>query len=188
MDSSLRLGRASGRPASGRTPSIVGGFVLLALDGCDYVPAHAPMRYSLSRSTQESLADSPVVQDQIGGTLESFFGTPQNPGFLRTAEWIDEDFDPNYPAAASDDGGSGELSESQMEELRADNARRFAGKLEQAARGEYAGLAEFRSAPDLSASVESILADEELSEADRRASLTALFQDYYPSLRDSADM
>ena len=146
------------------------------------------MRYSLSRSTRESLEDSPRVQDQIAGTLESFFGTPQNPGFLRTAEWIDEDFDPNYPASAADDGGSGELTESQMEELRKDNARRFAGKLERVARGDYAGLADFRSAPDLSESVASILADEEVSEEERRTNLTALFQDYYPSLRDSAEM
>jgi mono/diheme cytochrome c family protein len=162
--------------------------VLVALAACDYVPSHAPMRFSLSESSKESLEDSPLVQDQIGGALEMFFGTPQNPGFQRTSEWIEEDFDPNFPAAPADDGGSGELSESQMEELRADNARRFAKQIAQVARGEYGGLSKFRSAPDLSESVSHIVDDEELSDADRRASLTTLFQDYYPTLRDSAEL
>ena len=146
------------------------------------------MRYSLSESTEASLEDSPLVQDQIAGALESYFGTPQNPGFLRTSEWIDQDFDPNFPSLPEDSGGSGEISESQGEELRADNARRFAGKLAQVAQGNYAGLAHFRSAPDLSERVESILADPELSDGDRRSNLTALFEGYYPSLRDSAEM
>jgi len=70
-----------------------------------------------------------------------FFGTPQNPGYLRISEWIEEDFDPNFPALPADGGGSGELSESQWGSLRADNARRFATQLDQVARGEYAGLA-----------------------------------------------
>lgn len=146
------------------------------------------MRYSLSESTKESLKGSPLVQDQIGGALEMFFGTPQNPGFLRTSAWIEEDFDPNFPGLPADGRGSGELSESQWESLRADNARRFAKQLAQVARGEYAGLAKFRSAPELSESVGSILSEEDLSDADRRASLTSLFQDYYPGLHDSAEL
>lgn len=146
------------------------------------------MRYSLSESTVESLEESPLVQDQIGGALEMFFGTPQNPGYLRISEWIEGDFDPNFPALPADGGGSGELSESQWGTLRADNARRFATQLDQVARGEYAGLARFRSAPELSESVAAVLSDEDLSDADRRASLTSLFEDYYPGLRDSAEL
>jgi mono/diheme cytochrome c family protein len=188
MDSSLRFGRALRRLAFGRSASSVGGLILLALAGCDQAPGHAPLRYSLSQSTKTALEDSPLVQDQIAGALEMLFGTPQNPGFQRTAQWIEDDFDPNHPASAADDGGSGELTEAQWEAVRADNARRFSEQLARVERGEYAGLASFRAAPELAASVDSILSDSDLSDADRRSSLKSLFEGYYPSLRDSAEM
>jgi len=191
MDPSPRLDSGTGRFAPG-WPGCAGwslGSLLLALlGGCDHAPGHAPMRYSLAESTKTALPDDPLVQDQIGGALEMFFGTPQNPGFLRTAEWIDGDFDPNHPDLAADGGGSGELTEEQTKELRAENAHRFAPQLAKIARGDYAGLARFRAAPELSRDVARIVADADLSDADRRSSLQSLFEGYYPSLRDSAEL
>jgi mono/diheme cytochrome c family protein len=188
MDPSLRIGGASDRPVLASRASVVGSLLLAVVGGCGFVPGHAPMRYSLSDSTAESLSSEPLVRDQIGGALEMFFGTPQNPGFLRTSEWVDDDFDPNHPDAAADDGGSGEFSESELEEIHADNRRRFARQLAQVEAGNSEGLERFRSAPDLSRRVSALILDADLSEAERKVGLKSLLEEYYPSLRDSSEL
>ncbi|HEV8112776.1 MAG TPA: cytochrome c [Planctomycetota bacterium] len=158
------------------------------LASCDHAPGHAPMHYTLSTATKTSLASAPEVQDQILGSLEMLFGTPQNPSYLRTKDWADAEFDPNHAELAADAGGTGELAESEMNGVKADNLVRFRSQLEQVARRDYAGLAEFKSAPHLSDRVAAIVADKELAEDKRQADLKALFENYYPSLRDSTEL
>jgi len=147
------------------------------------------MRYTLSAASRTTLEASPEVQDHILGSLEMLFGTPQHPGYLRSQEWIDASFDPNHPERASDDGGSGELSEAEMAEVLADNRTRFARELEAIGRGARVDPTDYRrSAPDLSERIANIVADSAMPAGERQAELKALFEGYYPSLRDSAEL
>ena len=188
MDPSPRIGRGRlrRRATSGSIP--LGLLASLLLSACDYQPSHAPMRYALGDTTKESLESAPAAQEQILGSLELLFGTPQNPAYVRTKDWIDSDFDPNHPDLAADSGGSGEITDGEREAIRADNLVRFHSQLEKVAKRDYAGLASFRSAPDLSARVAAIVADESLAADQRQADLKSLFENYYPSLKDSVEL
>ncbi len=188
MDPSPCTGRTRRRPLEFAASIPLGPLLAGLLFGCTYDPGHAPMSYSLSESSRSALEDSPQVQDQVRGALELMFGTPQNPIYLRTGEWIRNEFDPDHPELAADGGGTGELSEAEIAELRADNRRRFARQLEKVARREYAGLSGFKSAPVLSRSVAAIVADSEVSEDERQSKLKSLLEDYYPSLGDSVEL
>src|SRR5262249_3413571 len=98
MDPSHRIRRAPARTTSiprqdpPRPPGGIptGAFGLAAavlLTACGYEPGHASLTYALSEATRDSLHAAPEVQDQILGSLEMLFGTPQNPSYLRTKEW-----------------------------------------------------------------------------------------------------
>ena len=130
----------------------------------------------------------PAAQEQILGSLELLFGTPQNPAFVRTKDWIDSDFDPNHPELPADSGGTGEISEGERAAIREDNLARFRSQLEKVAKRDYRGLDSFRSAPDLSSRVAAIVADDSLAEDQRQADLKDLFENYYPSLKDSVEL
>jgi mono/diheme cytochrome c family protein len=199
MDSSHPKVRARARttpvarpqPLLSRAPfatAVLGLAAATLVSACGYPPRHAPLAYTLSEATRESLHGAPEVQDQILGSLEMLFGTPQNPSYLRTKEWLDAELDPNHAEKAADAGGTGELSESERAAVQADNRMRFASQLERVARGDYEELDFFKSAPDLSRRVASILADKDLAEDKRKADLGELFADYYPSLKDSAEL
>jgi hypothetical protein len=184
MDPSHRTDRVSARSSAASLGLALAGL----LASCDHAPSHAPMHYTLSTATKTSLASAPEVQDQMLGSLEMLFGTPQNPSYLRTKDWVDAEFDPNHAELAADAGGTGEVSESEMNGVKADNLVRFKGELEQVARRDYAGLADFKSAPHLSERVAAIVADSQLAEDKRQAELKELFEYYYPSLRDSTEL
>jgi mono/diheme cytochrome c family protein len=190
MDPSLRHGRGTLREHAIADPIRVplGILATLFLGACDYHPTHAPMRYALGDATKEALESTPAAQEQILGSLELLFGTPQNPAYVRTKDWVDSDYDPNHPEAAADSGGTGELSEGERTAIREDNLVRFRSQLEKVARRDYRGLAFFRTAPDLSNRVAAMVADDSLADDKRQADLKELFEGYYPTLRDSVEL
>jgi mono/diheme cytochrome c family protein len=188
MDPSLRTGRGRLRQPAIPGVSTLGFLAAALLSGCDYQPGHAPMRYGLADATKEALASAPSSQEQILGGLELLFGTPQHPAYLRTKEWIDAEFDPNHAELAADAGGTGELTDGERAAVREDNLVRFRAQLEQVAKRDYQGLANFKSSPDLSKRISAVVADESLADDKRQAALKELLENYYPTLADSVEL
>ena len=167
--------------------AVLAVLLLLAGAACSEDPGAAPRQYALSAETVEALADNPEAQARILGTLEMLFGTPQQPSYMVTAEWLDEGYDPNWPWYAADDGGSGEFGEERAEELIAGNRRRFAKELALVDEERYEELGGLRGAPRLEESWGLLLGErDEYDDFQEEARLT--FEEHYPSLRDSADL
>jgi mono/diheme cytochrome c family protein len=164
---------------------------VLASAACDLEPAHAPMRFALSDETREALADRAVAQEHLRGGLEMLFGTPQQPAYMLLEEWVKEDFDPNWPSYPVGEDGSGEFEDEELDALRADNRRRFADELEALAAGRFEDVPTHSSAPDLDRRWRERLEEHgagELSADELREEGTELFEGYYPTLVDSAEL
>ena len=147
------------------------------------------MRFALSETTVEEL--DPAQQDQVRGALEMLFGTPQNPGYMLLPDWADDSFDPNWPTYPEDDYGSGEFSDDELEDLWEDNRRRFADQLAAIEEGRYDDVAYQISAPVLNANWDGLRADHaagDLSDEEFAEEATLLFEEYYPTLADSAEL
>jgi mono/diheme cytochrome c family protein len=166
-------------------------FAAAAVSACDMQPHHSDMHYDLSASTVEALDDRPAAQDKLLGALEMLFGTPQNPGYMLLEDWADDDYDPNWPSYAADDRGSGEFDDDELEALHADNRRRFASELAAVAEKRWDAIGGFRTAPRLESKWRGLLADfraEEVTEDELAEEARPLFEEYYPSLEDSAEL
>lgn len=146
------------------------------------------MRYSLNPNSIQALSDAPDVQDHLLGSLEMLFGTPGNPSYVLTAEWKDDSFNPNHPNSKKDDNGSGELSETDLAAIRSDNQRRFAEELALVAKRQYSAIRPQKTAPILQHELEVLIQDKDLKEDERQAKIRELFEGYYPSFRDSAEL
>lgn len=158
---------------------------------CGFDPQPAPMRFHLNAATVEALKEKPAVGDQIRGGLEMLFGTPANPSYLLLPDWKDSSFDPNHSSRAADDGGTGEITPARMAELATDNRRAFARELELIAHGRYADVRPVKAAPDLNSAYRALLARQtagEISAGDLATEAKQLFEGYYPSLHDSAEL
>ena len=160
----------------------------LSMSACGFQPKSAPMRYSLSSATSKELEDAPDVGDHLQAALEMLFGTPQNPSYMLAKEWKDESFNPNHPRSKKDDNGSGELSESDLAAITGDNKRRFALELALIDKRQYADILPQKAAPILQRDFEALVADGTLKDDERQVQIKALFENYYPSLRDSAEL
>jgi len=179
-----------------RPATVLAGASLLAFSvACQFEPSRPVLRFQLSEATRALDDDGepkiPLeVQDHIRGSLEMLFGTPQNPQYMRLQEWIDASFDPNWPSYAADDQGSGEFSDERLEELQADNARAFARQLAAIEAGDYAKVEPPDWAPDLERKwAEHCAATAPEARADEfKAEAAALFSEWYPTLRDSAEL
>jgi mono/diheme cytochrome c family protein len=181
----------------------------LATTSCRFEPKTPELRYSLNSKIlasddYESFAGDRVAQDQLRGLLELLVGTPSNPGFFLTEALIDDDFDPNKEG--------GDLSEADREAIAADNAVRFADALAAVAAGDFDAVRLPREALDKRAQLASdlkaiaekraLLADARAGDEDAdalQADLDAFIaeiqgywtedlRDYYPTLRESAEM
>jgi mono/diheme cytochrome c family protein len=146
------------------------------------------MQYSLNPDSVEALSAAPEVQAHLLGSLEMLFGTPANPGYLLTKEWADDSFNPNHPNYAKDDNGSGEFDEVRLAALRDDNKRCFAEELALVAQRRYAEIKAQKAAPILQHQLEVLIADKDQKDDERQAKIQELFESYYPSLRDSAEL
>ncbi len=158
---------------------------------CGFEPQHAPMRFHLNAATVAALESEPAVQDQIRGGLEMLFGTPANPRFLLTPEWKDDSFDPNHADRPADDGGTGEITSARADELLADNRRAYARELDLIAQGRYAEIRPLKAVPDLNRDYRALLARHaagEVTDGDLATEARQLFEAFYPSLHDSAEL
>jgi mono/diheme cytochrome c family protein len=186
---------------------LASGSLVLA---CHIEPEAGTLHYSLGDDTQTQLTDSDLsdpdaVGEQILGALEMLFGTPTNPRFLLTTEWVeDEEWDPNE--------GKDLLSDALYDEVVAGNARRFKRQLELIEARRYAEVYMPIHAIDLwrvwqSEYLPALVGDPNAAdEADRTGQPDApydpdddesgswheeavyLFTTWYPSMRESAEM
>jgi len=184
------------QPLRGRLAIAAGLFGLL-LAACDPEPPRPELHYTLSADSKQLLADYPAAQDQLLGTLGMLFGSPSNPRYAVPEEWIDDERNPNDAWA--------ELSEARQAELVAANKKAFATPLAALERGDFAAVEPAREALDLQAAWGEIRAgydeiaaameagtksqtDLDKYVAENKADAIALFTDWYPSLRESAEM
>lgn len=184
------------QPLRGRL-AIAAGLSGLLLAACDPEPQRPSLSYSLSENSKKLLADAPSAQAQLLGTLGMLFGSPTDPGYAVPAEWIDDERNPNDALA--------EMSDARRAELVAANKRAFATAIAHVEKGEFARVQPAREALDLQAAWEQIRsgydeiaagiekgtkaqADLDKYVADNKADALALFTDWYPTLRESAEM
>ncbi len=158
-------------------------------------PADPVVHYSLSPTTTAlDEAGEPLLplaeQDHIAGSLTMLFGTPSNPRILRTAQWVDDGFDPNWPTYAADDNGGGEFSDEELAAIKADNERDFRRELALIDAGKFDDVVLPSWMPDLRARWSEHLASKaaEARDAEFSAEAKALLVDFYPTLRDSAEL
>jgi mono/diheme cytochrome c family protein len=186
-------------PSRTRRPfpwSTAAGASLLALAfACQFEPARPVLRFQLSEATRALDEDGepkiPLeVQDHIRGSLEMLFGTPQNPQYLLLGEWVEDGFDPNWPSYPSDEQGSGEIGEERLAEIHGDNARAFARQLAAIEAGDYDKVEPPNSAPDLQEKWAELCAQTspEARGEEFKNEAKALFSEWYPTLRDSAEL
>lgn len=170
--------------------------LVAAVVACKVDPKKPTIHFNLSSATLEVGADGepliPLdVRDQIFGSLGMLFGTASNPQYLRLADWVGEGYDPNWPTYASDDDGSGEISaDDQTARLWPDNERVFRRQIAAIDAGAYDNLVPVRSAPDLSEKWADLLASKPPEQRDEafKQEARALFTQWYPTLRDSAEL
>lgn len=182
--------------ASGATA--LGTLALLGLsEGCQFEPRRPVVHFELSDATRAVDADTGeplvplVIQDQIRGSLEMLFGTPSNPGYMLLAEWQEGDtFDPNWPTYAIGDNGSGEFEQADFEDFAAGNRVRLARPLAAIEAGRYEDVVAPDSAPELARKWAGLLAETapEARGDEFQTAARELFQTWYPSLSDSAEL
>ncbi len=180
------------------------------LQGCGFEPSHDDLHFSLSESTLADLeAEGPAyaaTAPQLEGALELYFGTPQQPAFLQTEDWADEGYNPSWPKYDADDNGGGEFTEEQLEAIYASNEQAFSRELRMIEAGEYKRIKGFRTAPDLDRKWFELVAAfegpeavegeegeeaeevETISEEEFKEEARFLLIEWYPTLRDSAEM
>jgi mono/diheme cytochrome c family protein len=163
---------------------------------CKIDPKKPVVHYSLADSTRALKADGePVipldVQDHILGSLEMLFGTPSNPQFMQLKAWVDDGFNPNWPTYAKGDNGSSEISpEEQEKKLWPDNERAFRRQLASIDSGHFDQVVPPDTAPDLCEKWNALMTGTAPDKRDAEFTKNAreMFLQWYPTLRDSAEM
>ena len=169
--------------------AVLGALPLVAA-GCEHEPEHASLHFRLNETTVETLAERPDAQAHVLGALGMLFGSPSAPAYLLHEDWVDE-WNPNHPELAADDGGSEELDEATREEMRAQNARRFAHELRRIDQGGDVLDRHNKVPPSVRVAYLDLReqkAKGELEDAAFRTQAKALFTDFYPTLADSAEL
>jgi len=183
----------------------------LLLQGCGFKPTHDDLHFSLSDATLAALEEEDLshVAPQIEGALELYFGTPQDPAFLQTEDWADDGFNPNLSQYPDDNDGGGEFSEEELDAIWASNEKAFKRELRLVEAGQHRRIKGFRTAPKLDEAwwelVESYVGTqaedgegdaveedgegpELISEEEFKEEANYILTNFYPSLRDSAEM
>jgi len=205
-----------GTPARATATLAATALLGLSVSGCKFEPDTPELRYSLNEKILESddydaYADDRVAQDQLRGMLEMLVGTPSNPGFFLTEELLDEDFNPNrFGGDLTDEQWDAMVADNEQRfatQIAAIEAGDFdAVRLPREAldlrrwwAADTGALAELRA--DL-ATAEAGGTDEDGGELDAeeiqaeidaqiefiQGDWPALLAEYYPSLRESAEM
>lgn len=189
------------RPALVATAVLVG-----AVASCKLEPETPELRHEINTKffeENEDYANDAAAQARMAGALDMLFGSPNDPQYLLTEDMLDEEFNPNW--------GDVELTEAQYDAMLADNEERYAKQLTAIDEGRWDDVLLPREALDLvdlfeqdmealdelrsRVGVEPEEGDEAVTEADVEALDTELREiwreslvNYYPSLRDSAEM
>jgi len=190
------------------------GLLAVAVASCDYDPGHADLPWRLSLNNKAVLADAGLSasEAQVTGALTTLFGTAQNPRHLITGDMYDAEEDPNL---AGDLELTDEQLDAIVMDNR---VKRFPAQLELIAAGRFSEVPEPLYAQDLWAKWQRDFAplhtgtpgeegepavftgaDEAFpvddiwvpglgDEATWGEAATALFENWYPSLRESAEM
>jgi mono/diheme cytochrome c family protein len=189
---------------------------LVLLLGCKFEPQTPELRYSLNQKilddpSNEAYAEDRVAQDKLRGMLELLVGTPSNPGFFLTEAMKEDEFDPNFQGG--DLGEEAWAGIQRDNERRFGHALQSiaAGDFEAVSLPREAVdlVADWRASleelADLRASIERARAgvpdedgeagDAAALEGELRAAEAALqadwpgyLREYYPSLRESAEL
>lgn len=176
----------------------VGALGLLVV-ACNMTSRRVVLEYKLNAEYVEPDTESGSprvpegVQSHILGALGMLFGSPSQPKYMLTEDWIDDGYDPNWPQYPEDDFGSGVITDADFDEIVAGNQKRFANQLALVAEGNYAEVEIPKSAWDLQESwndyVLEPIAEEDFEDSDEfREDALAMFENYYPSLRESSEM
>lgn len=197
-------------PATVPVPRPRTGLAVLAALGvgaltyaCKIDPERPVLHYSLSEETTRLGDDGlPVIPEQvqahIEGSLGMLFGTAANPQYMLLEEWVDDGYDPNYPTYPEDDMGSGELAgDEALEMLSQANRQSFHRQLALIEEGRYEDVRVPDHMVELAAYWNEELLpawqarDQEGSELDAdefQEQAAAAFLDWYPTLRESAEL
>lgn len=169
--------------------AVAAGLLFLPL-GCKLDPKTPELRYEPNAKAIESnaaLAASPAARASLEGALGMLYGTPAAPGYLRLAEWVDDDYEPN--------AGSARLDDAAYDRLEASNRAHFAQQLAAIREGRFDQVREPLYAAELWERWLELLDDRpedpdaEYNEAGSwREEAVYLFESFYPSLRESAEM
>ncbi len=182
-----------------------------ALTSCEVKPSIPVLQHELNEAyiaaTNEDLAADGVALDQLRGTLGMLFGSPANPGFFRTEEWIDDEYDPNF--------GDLELSDEQWGDLVDANTADFSVQLAHIEAGEYDKVvvppeklelrakwqgvldgweeirAQIETGDATQADLDAYVAENNVEEEDGETYdgyALSMFKEWYPTLAESAEM
>ena len=181
-------------------PSTKAGAALLLATlplSCKLDPKAPELEYELNVSAVEAnaaLAEDPNAQANLEGALEMLFGTPSAPGYMRLEDWIDDEYDPNE--------GSLELTDEEYEAVTDGNRKEFSQQLTAIQDGRFEDVREPIAAPGLWESWQAMLEDPDRPENPDEVLFTDddgvditwrdeaayLFESYYPTLSDSAEL
>jgi mono/diheme cytochrome c family protein len=138
----------------------------------------------------DDLAQDEAAQAQLEGLLQFLFGTPQAPSYLSLQGWGDDEFYPDdwgYDFVATDDDWWDRLVDS--------NRRAYARQIEAIKEGDFDAVTESYEAPGVWDAWLDALAnkpDDPDAEFDEGGSwrdyAVSIFENYYPTLRDSAEL
>jgi mono/diheme cytochrome c family protein len=175
-----------------------------SLASCGFAPEPAPMHFALSQTTRTELAEAPAVQTTIAQSLESLFGSPQDPRYAPLEAWTKAGVDPNRADLAQGKSAAGdsvqlaerrEISAAEWAEIRAGNQRAFHRELALIDAGRFDEVSLRSSSPALQARWQGLLSKSGKTLAESapqveslRAEARALLENWYPTLRDSSEL
>ena len=171
--------------------ALLAAAALFSTLACKLEPNTPELHYSLNAKALASNADLAGdlgAQAQLAGALEMMFGTPKNPRFLSLSEWASDGFDPSYwgeDLVKADESAWKALIES--------NRSAFHGQLAAIRAGHFDQVREPRFAHDLwgwwlelKARIDAQGPDAVGENGTLRDEAVRLFEEYYPTLANSA--
>ena len=167
-----------------RSAALLAAVVLFPALACTFEPHTPELQYSLNAPVLEKnpdLAGDKAAQAQLSGALAMMFGTPAAPRFLVLPEWGDDKFDPNY---WGEDHVKGD--EKAWAALVESNRKAYRQQIAALQEGRFDALDRPRFADDLWGWWQDLRNEKSADAAALRTEGVKLFEEYYPSLANSA--